>query len=212
MKIQLSIYLIISLSLTNCSNNNDEISSAKIDSTKNVQDTSKYNGILSLAVGNYWIYSDSTLAEKDTVKIIGTDTANGLLWWKMNNSSFATTDLMTEFAVRKDTIFVKQPNMLGGYIVSLILIPPRDSSITYFHLSGSDLLVSRKVQKVNQPITVLAGTFPQYFTYVKDIGSNTDSLVLVPGIGIVYHSYKWQSSPGNIYHKLFYQLNKYHLN
>jgi hypothetical protein len=212
MKIQLSIYLIISLSLMSCSNNNDEISSAKIDSTKNVQDTSKYNGILSLAVGNYWIYSDSTLAEKDTVKIVGTDTANGFLWWKTNIQSFATTDLMTEFAIRNDTIFVKQPNMLGGYIVSLILIPPRDTSITYSHLSGSDLMVSRTVQKVNRPITVLAGTFPHYIAYVKDIGSNKDSLVLVPGIGIVYHSYKWQSSPGNIYHKLFYQLNKYHLN
>ncbi len=195
-----------------CSNNNDDITTVKTDSIKIVQDTSKYHGIMSLAVGNYWIYSDSTHSEKDTVKIISTDTAHGLLWWKMNMRSFATTDLMTEFAIRNDTIFVKQPNMLGGYIVSLILIPPRDTSFTYFHLSGSDLLESRKVQKVNQSITVLAGTFPQYITYVKDFGSNKDSLVLVPGIGIVYHSYTWLSNPVSIYHKLFYQLSKYHLN
>ena len=91
------------------------------------------------------------------------------------------------------------------------LIPPRESTITYFNYKLGDVIAYRTVTFYKEAITLPFGTFQQYATYIEDEGSHKDSVIIVPGVGIVYRVMSGIESPSNLPYVTKSFLQKYKL-
>ena len=148
--------------------------------------------LIPTAVGNYWIYTDSAQTTFDTIKIIGKDSSDNFLWWKLNKKSFAMGYFSDEFAVRNDSIFIRDQAEFGKFIrISLIL--PRDYIDTYGYFEGGDAGVVVHVTVYNNSITTPAGIFQQHACYKQNLGleHDYDSLEIVPNVGVVCRVSEW---------------------
>lgn len=170
-----------------------------------------YDGLIPLAIGNYWVFVDSLQMETDTAKIVGYENNSDLLWWKLNEQIFAMRDFSNNFAIRNDTVFIKEPLRGGGEIIAFVIIPPRDSSFAYYYLVGGDAYSRREVTYYHDGFTVPAGTFQNYACYVEDIGLGKDSLIIVPKVGVVCRVTEWISFPDAKYNRIAHYLKEFHL-
>ena len=147
-----------------------------------------------LAVGNMWIYCDSAQTVFDTVIIQSRTNVGDTLWWKLQNPSFACAELQEEFGSVGDTLIRWAYDRGGSRFVTSLFLPPRDTSYHFERFYG-DVGEFIRVTKYYRSCTVPAGRFDQYITYVADRGSQKDSVVIVPRVGIVARIFSWFEYP-----------------
>jgi hypothetical protein len=193
-------------SLVGCADNNVNPTS-QLDNTKDAV----YEGLIPLALGNYWVFVDSMHAETDTSKVVDYEYSDNFLWWKLNKQTFAMRDLGDNFAIRNDTVFAEEPLRGGGYIIAYVIVPPADSMSGYDYLIGGDAFGHREVTYYHDGFTVPAGTFQSYACYVENIGLGKDSLVIVPKVGAVCRVTEWISFPGAKYNRVTHYLKEFHI-
>ncbi len=165
------------------------------------------NVLIPTNVGNYWVYTDSTQLNLDTVSIVAKLCSLGFDWRKLRNQSFAMRQFGDEFATRNDTIFSINFTFRGYTEIYPAFFFPKDSSITYYYISGC-FIIKRTATLYKNKITVPAGTFQEYVCFVDDWGSRKDSLLIVPGIGVVCSVYECISI-GGIYTQKSFLKNYY---
>jgi hypothetical protein len=148
--------------------------------------------LIPMAIGNFWIYIDSaTGASGNTIRVTGVENKDGYTWWQLDNKSWAASALGNNFGVRNDTIFSKeQGKPPSSWIITKVFIKPVDSSVVYMSAIGGDVIISITATHYKSQITVPAGTFNEYFTYVYNPGYMKDSVIIVPHIGIVARIYQ----------------------
>lgn len=147
-----------------------------------------------LSVGNVWIYCDSTQTVFDTVIIQSRTNIVDTLWWKLRNQSFACSELQEEFGSVGDALIRWAYDRGGSRFVTSLFLPPRDTTY-YFERFYDDVGQFIRVTNYYRPCIVPAGRFNQYITYVADRGSQKDSVVIVPGVGIVARIFSWYELP-----------------
>jgi hypothetical protein len=151
---------------------------------------------LPLAIGNRWIYLDSSF-EADTLIGIRTDTVtiedeftdvNGHWWvWSRWQYPFGRTAM-----AHGDTIFSQEDayaNLPPGtplYFASLQVTPPIGDSSRYPVIFQGDLLTYRNAVRLNSPIVTPAGSFENGIKYSSDLTYIHDTEVLIPGVGYVF--------------------------
>ena len=167
-------------------------------------------GLIPAAIGNYWIYTDSSQTLFDTVSITAKYCSLGYVWWKLQNNSFAMEDFSVEFANRNDSVFGKTSNRGGIELVTPTYITPSDSTINYYILQGC-FIIPRKATFYKRAITVPAGTFNQYIAYITDYGNDKDSLVIVPEIGVVCRVFQGHANFGSDAYTVKSFLKSYYL-
>ena len=172
----------------------------------------RYDGLIPMALGNYWVFVDSLNSQSDTSQVVGYENSSDFLWWKLNRSTYAMSDFTDDFAIRNDTVFVKEPIRGGAEIVAYVIVPPTDTTTGYFYASGGDSWLYRQVTFFHDGYTVPAGTFQDYACYVQDIGLGRDSLVIAPGVGVVCRVTEWLSFPGPKYNRVTHYLQSFHKN
>lgn len=152
--------------------------------------------LIPTAVNNSWIYTDSNQTHFDTVSVTGVYNNQDYTWWKLRNSSFTMSQCGGEFGVRNDSIFSRQATETGSIVIGLVFIPPRDITIVFPSLVGGDALIEISVTQYDSTYTVPAGSFDRYVTYIFDGGLEKDSLVIVPGVGVVARILEGRAYPG----------------
>jgi hypothetical protein len=151
---------------------------------------------LPMAIGNRWIYLDSSF-EADTLIGIRTDTVtiedeftdvNGHWWvWSRWQYPFGQTAM-----VHGDTIFSQEDayaNLPPGtplYFASLQVTPPIGDSSQYPVIFQGDLLTYRTAVRLHTPIVTPAGSFENGIRYSSDLTYVHDTEVLIPGVGYVF--------------------------
>ncbi len=141
--------------------------------------------VIPTSLNNYWIYSAVDSGQADTVRIREKKYQAGYTWWKLQNWSFPMAQLSHEFATRNDSIFTRQTVEGGGEIITVQFISPEDSSLTYHITIGGDAGARRTVTYHSDSVSVPAGTFSPYITYVTEQGDYRDMLFVVPKVGVV---------------------------
>lgn len=164
-------------------------------------DSSMYNGLLPMAVGNRWIYDGlGPGAVPETVTVRRTTVSGDLRWWKLRSTSFAMSWMKDSFAIRNDTVYVMMPNFLSGYYIQKVLYAPKDSFELFPFLFGGDVAAALRIERHQQPVTVPAGTFNEFISFALWNEPQLDSLVIVPGVGVVYHSVSYVNSGTRMQH------------
>ncbi|MDP2208873.1 MAG: hypothetical protein Q8K98_08875 [Bacteroidota bacterium] len=147
------------------------------------------------AVGNTWIYTDSNQTHFDTVSVTGVYNNQGYTWWKLENNSFAMVNCYNKFGVRNDTLFNTSTPKGGSEQIGLLFIPPSDSTVEFVRIEGC-IGNTIMVTAYYTTYTVPAGTFNNYIAYISQGWREHDSLVIVPGIGIVARILVVKDFPG----------------
>ncbi len=100
-----------------------------------------------------------------------------------------------EFATRNDTIFGKTNYRTPKYYILPYFFIPRNNAVVRYVIPGC---VTRKLRATihEMKITVPAGTFKPYISFVEDGWIKKDSLVIVPGIGVVCRVTEGRAYPG----------------
>lgn len=171
--------------------------------------------ILPMAIGNYWVYAETTwtdhgmVAKIDSIEVIGKYTDSTGDWWKLSQQfSWLNDSIM----VRGDTIFSADWGWTGPYPVPEY-IPAADTSFRYNILRG-DMMTSRVVSPIDSTITVPAGTFRGTYEY-----SGRDlwwlrfpyRVYLAPGVGFLYLEMTYTpTTPNKPYYRKSHLL-RYHL-
>lgn len=154
------------------------------DATSVVEHNFQKSFLIPTALNNTWIYTDSTQTSLDTVSVTGVQNNQGYTWWKLKNNSFAMQQCGNKFAVRNDTIFNSWATKGGKEKIGLLFIPPSNRIVEFERMEG-DVQKTITVRAYRNTYTVPAGTFNNYITCVYQDWREHDTLVIVPGIGIV---------------------------
>lgn len=162
--------------------------------TSSDDETFQFSRLIPSAVGNYWIYTDSNLTQFDTTSIISVYNTEGYTWWKLNNRSFTMEEFSSEFAVRGDTILGRWAPKGGSTQIGWIFLPPAYTPFAYPFFRG-DVGHYRRVTQHHEPITVPAGTFNMFFTYVENLPFERDSIIIVPNVGVVARIFTGRKYP-----------------
>jgi hypothetical protein len=150
------------------------------------------------AVGNQWLYVDSMNSTVNTTitKIISSNVdSNGFLWWNIENQSFATGFLGDKVVIRNDSIFSLQFTRGGPSYLGLLLVPPRDTTFTFYR-DGGDVGFEIRVTRGQETYQIPAGSFNNWASYVFSSVLETDSIIVAPKIGILSRTFTGIEYPG----------------
>lgn len=142
-------------------------------------------------VGTFWVYADSTITDGavsvsiDTVAVTGMRSDAGRSWWALSGRSPAMSELMPEYMVHGDTVFIHRPTRTGSLAVGPILIPAREEPATFWAQIAGDLEESRRAARVRKPISVPAGDFSSYILFSTESVLQKKAFCVVPGVGII---------------------------
>ena len=177
---KLKTIILIVLLLLSCSDNNNT-----------PPDDQPYRGLIPAAIGNYWIYADSTWINQnlsevklDTVEIVDIIMRDSITWWQL--SGWELPYLRREFAVINDSVYSWQIFFSQSF-KSLVYIPPPDTMTVYESTISGDNLIYRTAELWNEPIEIGLGTFEGCGRYI--VGEEEDERIeefIAPGVGIIF--------------------------
>lgn len=177
--------------LSNCSDNS---ANPPIDtSPKNIGELdttfiiNPLDAIITLSLGSYWIYVDSSFNESgvtvsfDTVKIKSTTFINGKTWFVVIGSTFPNYVRSSN-----DTLFELQPSMLPNqYVSSNWLIPATLDTSEYLILIGGDVPSFRYCIRKDSVYKIGKTKFSQYSKHWEKFDSRNYKIIVANGIGII---------------------------
>jgi len=141
-------------------------------------------------IDNCWVYSDTSRVgdkltiDEDTIRVTGNEWIAGRMWWYLSGSSFAMGTLCGNYCIDIDTIFVIDTGENGKYM-RVEFIPADDTPKKYSFVRQGDIGVHRTVQILPGRISTPAGIFTNCVIYSSDL----DTIVIKPGVGIIYRHY-----------------------
>ena len=124
--------------------------------------------ILDLAVGNYWIYLDSSWesgiieATYDTFRVVDHEEDSLGHWWVLDKPMF---DLGTRLMVKGETLYTRQTGWEYVPYAEREYIPPADYPTWWYVCRGGDMLHTRFVVPLDSAVTVPAGSFEGVWRY-----------------------------------------------
>jgi hypothetical protein len=154
------------------------------------------DGIIPLAIGNYWVYADSvwqdgklTQAGIDTLSVTGVSNYNDEIWWIFSDGS--------GLSQKDDTVFELDRN-IRCYGKNTLFFPVSynnfQDSVFYFismNNNFSHIQTVRNSRILEETVIVPAGSFRECSLY--DI-LNYKKQIVKPGIGILYMNEEMSSS------------------
>jgi len=176
--VKIKLITIIALILISCNDNNDP-----------PPDDQPYRGLIPAAIGNYWIYTDSTWINQnltsvklDTVEIVDIIMRDSITWWQL--SGWEIPYFRREFAIINDSVYSWQIHWTS--FKSLVYIPPPDTMVVYESTISGDNLIYITAELWNEPIEIGLGTFDGCGRYT--VGEEEDERIeefIAPGVGII---------------------------
>ena len=148
-----------------------------------------YTAILPMAIGNYWIYADTswrggvTDSSIDTVKVVDHVTDYLGDWWVLSQPLLSLGD---RIMLKGDSIYTSQYDWVGPY-AEREYIPPIDTPYTYYMRLYGDIVFSRTVYRSFTMITTPAGAFDALYAYDCNFYCSEPLRQFIkPGVGFVY--------------------------
>jgi hypothetical protein len=154
------------------------------------------SGGFPLAVGNQWIYLDSSFwgdslaaVTYDTITIRDEYTDQNGHWWDFSGYLFPFAEVTMS---RSDTLFSQQdatamlPPGNPLYFTSMEFAPPMGDSSQYRIIVEGDLLSDRTVTRLHSTLVTPAGSFADGLRYSAPVAYLDATEILVPGVGIAY--------------------------
>jgi hypothetical protein len=154
--------------------------------------------ILPMAMGNYWVYADSTWkngvieSSIDTVKVIDHETDSLGDWWVLSQPLLSLGD---RIMLKGDSIYTSQYGWTGPY-AEREYIPPVDTPYTYHMILYGDIGFLRTVFRSFTMITTPAGAFDGLYGYdCRFYCSEPLRQFIKPGVGFIYQE-QWPCAWG----------------
>ncbi|UCC43817.1 MAG: hypothetical protein JSU65_11940 [Candidatus Zixiibacteriota bacterium] len=147
--------------------------------------------MLPMAIGNYWVYLDSTwetdhfVETIDSIEVIGTHSDELGDWWVLSSPLPALGDtIMT----RGDSVYNRQYR-LGDTTpnADLQYVAAQDTSMTFRVATFMGFAVDRTATRVRDMVEVPAGAWVGGYKYLNGLLQLPQTEILVPGVGFVYH-------------------------
>lgn len=153
-----------------------------------------YTAILPMAIGNYWIYADTswrggvTESSIDTVKVVDHVTDYLGDWWVLSQPLLSLGD---RIMLKGDSIYTHQDTWYGEEYAVLEYIPPVDTPVTYnvgySTFPNLNLVYQRTVCESDTIITAPAGTFNNLWVYESNVHyPDPWQQFFKPSVGFVY--------------------------
>jgi hypothetical protein len=150
--------------------------------------------MLPMAVGNYWVYAETTwtmdgiAARLDSIEVIGRHHDDLGQWWVLRSPFPWLEDTVM---VRNDTVFSRTYGW-PGLFMSVEYIPAADTPFNYMVIRG-DIGYTRTVSPVDSVVTVPAGSYGESYMYTGREGPFSEPfstypyrLFLAPGVGFIF--------------------------
>ncbi len=150
--------------------------------------------ILPAAVGNYWIYqttittTDTTYARQDTLRVAGTETRNGSLWYDFRYG----TNTNATFLFRNIESGLK---IYANNTESLLYPYPAAKDATSQANIGNGW-VAVKVTSINESVTTPVGTFKCYCYSYNEGSDKTYKDYMAQGVGYIRRVYQRSTNNG----------------
>lgn len=147
-----------------------------------------------VAIGNYWVYAETTWTAHDMTAVIDSVAVTGQHhdslgeWWLLSSHLLSLGDTI---AVVEDSIYSYQCCYDNGIDYSLYrekeYVPAVDTPFTYNMILQGDLLYMRTAELLDTVVDVPAGSFVGCYAYTG-LGFYLDLYqhVLAPGVGFIY--------------------------
>lgn len=148
------------------------------------------DGLIPLALNNYWIYSDSIWLDSilqpvtfDTLRVVSAEKAGKDIWWKMSDG--------LSFCQQNDTIY--KLNFMGNAFPGTTVCPdkevlfftvPADTAIVWTEWI-SDYGMPGEVKLNKSTLHTQAGDFSCFFEYNQSNAIGINYRWIKPGIGII---------------------------